>query len=75
MKKIINYKPVLFGAILGAIAYITPFPIAARAQMPPTVSPSSELPEAAELQLKALTLWNENKFEEALSLIERALAL
>ncbi len=69
-------KHLLLGAVLGSIALLTSPPTPTSAQLPPpTIAQSSELPETEQLKLKALSLWGENKFEEALALLRRVLAI
>ncbi len=69
-----NHKSLLLVAVLGAI--LTSPPALTSAQLPPTtIAQSSESPEVEQLKVKALTLWSENKFEEALALLQRLLTI
>jgi len=60
---------------LGAIALLTSPPAPTAAQpLPPTIAQSSQSADLEQLKIQALTLWSENKFDEALTLLEQVLA-
>ncbi len=62
--------------ILGTIALLTSPPAPIAAQLPPTtIAQSSQPADLEQLKIKALTLWSENKFDEALALLQQVLAI